>query len=142
MKNETSDARETKEIPFLFILVLCGILAAGIFALAFADAKTPPVFGLDFRAFLTAGHIILNGGPLYDLTHQFAAQKEIFPMLQKQPDLLPFFNPPFAALPLALAAWLPPVKAFALWTVFETLLLALLLRYSQRSYRTIHRACA
>lgn len=132
MNNEPEDTRQPKEIPFLFVLLLCGVLAVGTFALAFADGATPPVQGLDFRAFYSAGRIVLGGGNLYDLPHQFAVQKSVWPSLETQSDSLPFFNPPFAALPMALVAWLPPVQAFAVWTVFEAVLLAFLLRVLAR----------
>ena len=127
MNDQTPDARATKNIPFPLLLTLCGAIAAAMFSLALIYGKTP-LYGIDFRAFYTAGKIALHGGALYDLTHQFAVQRAIWPVLDMQSHLLPFFNPPFAALPLALVAWLPPVPAFALWTICETLLLALLLR--------------
>lgn len=128
MNDKTPNARESKNIPFPLLLILCGAMAAAMFSLALSFVKTPPLYGLDFRAFYTAGKIVLHGGALYDLTHQFAVQQSIWPYLKGQGGLLPFFNPPFAALPLALVACLPPVPAFIVWTFCETLLLAFLLR--------------
>ena len=127
MNHETPNAHKTKNIPFSLLLISCGAIAAAMFSLALIYGKTP-LYGIDFRAFYTAGKIAQRGGALYDLTHQFAVQRAIWPALDVQEHLLPYFNPPFAALPLALVAFLPPVPAFVVWTILETLLLTALLR--------------
>ena len=127
MNDKTPHALESKNIPVPLLLILCGAIAAAMFWLALIYGQTP-LYGIDFRAFYTAGKIAQRGGALYDLTHQFAVQREIWPALDVQKHLLPYFNPPFAALPLALVALLSPIPAFALWTICETLLLAFLLR--------------
>src|SRR5919199_1371655 len=87
---------------------------AGVFLLwlvvfaAFLRAQTEDsgirshVLGLDFRAYYTAGRMVLGGvkADFYALPTQYLWQRGFAPEVPDPSRLLPFLNPPFVAAPL------------------------------------------
>lgn len=88
------------------------------------------VLGTDFRALYTGGRMLLGGiGPqLYHLPTQYAWQREFAPELGDPSQLLPFLNPPFVAIALALVAKLPFEAAYLVWAGLNVALLAVVCR--------------
>jgi hypothetical protein len=88
----------------------------------------------DFSAFYTGWRIVLDGRgeQLYDLDLQADYQRRILPERPPGEGLLPFVNPPHAALPLAPLALLPRPLAFTLWTVAQVGLCVLAARFLLR----------
>ncbi len=107
------------ERPIRFYCLAVMLFAATILVTAFAtERRGRTVFGsnlgADFVQFYVAGVIFNNysGERLYDLELQQQIFKEMFP---DEPDAasLPFFYPPYFALPSSLIARLPYRWAFA-----------------------------
>ncbi len=75
----------------------------------------------DFSAFYTGWTIIREGRGerLYDLDLQADTQARLLPERPADQGLLPFVNPPHAALALAPLALLPRPAAFAVWTILQ-----------------------
>lgn len=89
----------------------------------------------DYRAFYTAGLMLAAGvrGDLYDLETQFRWQSSFLSQLRSPAGLMPFLNPPPAALPQVPLARLPFELAYLLQTVAQLLLLAGLLLALRRA---------
>ncbi|HEX8464391.1 MAG TPA: hypothetical protein VF627_07215, partial [Abditibacterium sp.] len=107
------------------VLALCCALIA--FAALFLSVAGGREYlgSLDFRVYLTAGKMALNrtGANFYDLPTQFAVQRELWPEMTSQKQLLPFLAPPFVAASFAPLAALPISIGYGVLTFANALLL-------------------
>lgn len=113
----------------IVILVCCaGVGLAAIF-LAQAGGRIY-LSGLDYRVYLTAGRMALDGtgANFYDLPAQFATQRELWPEMTRQSQLLPFLAPPFVAVLFAPLSALPLFAGYCVLTALNVVLLWLIAR--------------
>lgn len=105
-------------------LICCLAVASAAIFLAVAGGRSY-LGGCDYRVYLTAGKMALHGtgANFYDLPTQFAEQRELWPEMTAQKQLLPFLAPPFVALLFAPLAALPVLPGYVIWTGLNTLLL-------------------
>ncbi len=80
----------------------------------------------DFTAYYTGWSLLRDGhgADLYDLDLQTRYQQEILGGERFKGGVLPYINPPHAALPFIPLAWLPRSMAYFVWTAGEVVLLA------------------
>ncbi len=118
--NSRCDAR------LLSFVILLGCAGVG-FAAIFLNIGSGPMdlSGLDYRVYITAGKMALNGvgAKFYDLPTQFAVQRELFPAMTQQDQLLPYLAPPFVSLLFAPLALLPLFPGYVVLTAFNVGLL-------------------
>ncbi len=118
-------------IPQGALVLLCVLLAAGpaLFVYRMYQAAGADAYfrATDFRAFYSAGQIVAagHGAELYDLQEQYSWQALTVGLADFE-QLLPYFNPPFAALPFALLSRLPLQQAYGAWTLINLALFALI----------------
>ena len=106
-----------------------GLLVAALAAELAAPPAAPgpfPGFGPlslsahhDFLAFWAAGSLVLRGAAdsIYDPVAITAVQRSVVPFPVGANGYMPFINPPFVAVAMALLAGLPEPTARAAWTV-------------------------
>jgi hypothetical protein len=122
--------------PALALCLNCGLALTSAFIWLHAAARDE-FWRADFIAYYTAGAMVLDGegGRLYDLDAQAACQDRVVPERAGREGLLPYINPPHAALPFALMALLPWKTAFFVWLAVQAGLLAAALRLLLRIAR-------
>jgi len=126
-QNDLAERRvSTPKIPFFIVLAFCIPVALTARTLAYIDPANHDLVGLDFRAFYTAGKMLLADARLYDLMQQWVWQKALWPELSHSSELLYIPYPPFDILPMALVAMLPLHLAYAAWLAAQTLILSAL----------------
>ncbi|HEX8234368.1 MAG TPA: glycosyltransferase family 87 protein [Abditibacteriaceae bacterium] len=113
-------------VSFWLVLLCCVPFAGAAWWLSVSNPANHRLVGLDFRAFYAAGRMLLEGANLYDLAQQWQWQQRLWPELTHPSQVLFIPYPPFDVLPMALVAMLPVERAFGVWLVAETVLLALL----------------
>ncbi len=112
------------------VSLFCCLAVAGA-AIFLAVAGGPSYLGsLDFRVYLTAGQMTLDGtgAQFYDLGTQFQTQRGLWPQMTQQKQLLPFLAPPFVGVLFAPLALLSPLQGYCVWTVFNAFLAWILVR--------------
>lgn len=106
------------------LLIVAQLLLAVAYALPVLSA--PRLNYSDFLSFYTGWAIVRDGqgGRLYDLDLQGAYQAKAFGLesSDSRSQLLPFINPPHAALMLAPFAYLPPKTAASIFLAFNCLI--------------------
>jgi hypothetical protein len=119
------------------VLVLYGGLVACYLVLWLGMAARGSFWRADFVAFYTGWSMVQCGDSarLYDLDAQAAYQDRLVPERAGHEGVLPYLNPPHAALPLAPLARLSRPAAFYTWTLGQLGLLVLLGRQLLRIAR-------
>lgn len=106
------------------VVTLAGLAVVGWYLAAHPaldESVRSFALGTDFRAYYTAGQMLLGGvsAGFYDLGVQYRWQRSFAPELGDPKYLLAYLYPPFAALPFAALARLPLASAYAVWISIE-----------------------
>lgn len=114
----------TRLLLQLALLVNLGVATSYVWLLA-SMARQRVFWQADFTAFYTGWSIVRDGlgARLYDVGLQTAYQQEILGGRSFADGLLPYVNPPHAALPFVPLSFLSLSDAFYVWTGFQLALL-------------------
>lgn len=93
----------------------------------------------DFRAYYMAGKMLMSGvrDNFYNFDTQFTAQQQFAPELKDPKKVMPFFNPPFVALPVVIVSFLPFTSAYVIWLLVHA---STLIFYCFLVYRMLKKA--
>lgn len=121
-------AKVRAAFPLLLVFVSClALMILVLFATAQSMGTRRFLLAVDFRAYYTAGRMVLGGvgSDFYDIAIQRQWQRAFAPEVSDPSRLMPFVNPPFAAGFLAPIAALPLETAYLVWALFNVALLSL-----------------
>ena len=109
------------------------LLAAGVFVSQLGVRNA--VLATDFRAYYTAGRMLLGGvrSDFYTPATQVVWQQSWAPELVDPAQLNPFRNPPFVAALFAPFAFVPPELAFGLWSIVNLAVVVVVIRLAQNA---------
>jgi len=116
--------------PARFWKELLPLLVVFAFMIIVTALHRSSLLGLDFRAYYTAGKMMLAGvsRDFYDLTTQLEAQRWFVPELADSSRVMLFLNPPFLAIPLAAVSLWRLEIAYGLWAVLNIIIFAIVYR--------------
>lgn len=126
-------------LAYLFPIILAlGFFVALLVTSVFLYGNRLFLLSTDFRAFYTAGRMLSNGAAndFYNLDTQYFYQHG-FAKEVSQEALMPFLNPPFAALPFALLSFLPLGKSYLVWLFLNLVLLVFFLKSILKLIRSL-----